>query len=84
MSWVVYGTTFLESQPGSGASFAVTGGFPNAPTSSLKRATGRIYKNQRVFSKKQVKTWHLLFLAKKTNKILKTTSAYTESTDLTL
>ncbi len=32
----------------------------------------------------EAKTWHLIFLPIKTNKILKTTSAYTESTDLTL
>jgi hypothetical protein len=37
-----------------------------------------------VFSKKQVKTWRLIFLALKTKQILKTTSAYTESTDFTL
>jgi hypothetical protein len=37
-----------------------------------------------MFSKKHVKTWYLIFLAIKTNKTLKTTSAFTESTDLTL
>jgi hypothetical protein len=31
-----------ESQPGSEASFTVTGGFMNAAKSSLKRVTGRI------------------------------------------
>jgi hypothetical protein len=40
---------FLESQPGSGASFTVTGGYLNAATSSLKRVTGRILKIRKCF-----------------------------------
>ncbi len=38
------GLQFLESHPGSGASFTVTGGFLNAATSSLKRITGSVFK----------------------------------------
>jgi hypothetical protein len=59
----------LESQPGSGASLMITGGFMNAATSSLKRVTGRILKLVSVFKEANKN------FAIKTNKILKTTSA---------
>jgi hypothetical protein len=73
---------FLESQPGSGASFSVTGGFLNVATRSLKRVTGRIIKISNCF-KRSKKTWHLIILAIKTKK-LKTTITYMEITDLTV
>jgi len=63
---------FLESQPGSGASFTVTGGFLNAATMSLKKVTGRIFKNYLVSVFKEArKTCHLITLAIKPKKILK-------------
>jgi hypothetical protein len=40
-----------ESQPGSGASFTVTGGFLNATASSLKSVTGRIFKISKYFQR---------------------------------
>jgi hypothetical protein len=76
MSWSVYGTIF-RIPAGSGASFTVTGGFLNWGV------TGGLKKLVSVF-KEASKNLAFDFLIIKTNKILKTTSAYTESTDLTL
>jgi hypothetical protein len=58
IAWAVYGTIFRITAS-SGASFTVTGGFLDAATSVFKEAR---------------KTLHLIFLAIKTNKILKTTN----------
>jgi hypothetical protein len=73
---------FLESQPGSGASFSVTVGFLNVATRSLKKVTGRIFKISNCF-KRSKKTWHFIILAIKKKK-LKTPITYMEITDLTV
>jgi hypothetical protein len=52
MSYVVYGAV-LESKPGSGVSFTVTGGFLNAATSPLNRVTGRIVKISKCFQRRK-------------------------------
>jgi hypothetical protein len=65
-----------------GASFIVTGEFPNAVTSSLKRVTGRIFKNSKCFQRSKPRLCVFHFLHNKAAKNLKSIGAYAESTVL--
>jgi hypothetical protein len=80
-SWPDVGTIF-ERQAAFGTTFRVTGGYRKAGTSSLKRVTGKIFTISKWFYRSEAETSFWSFITKRQEKIVRTISAYSQSTVL--